>query len=498
MTRLKDATFESNALTGTDAFTTTTGSPSIDSTSLIHGTYCFRTNWASATNMNGTVSGLSATEIWISFYIRVAALPTSGAPRIVTTNNGNTQFNMTLNSSGVLTARNNTTNLSSIRTLSINTTYRVGLHLKVSTGAANADAVYQVYTALGDAAFSGTPDFSSTVEVMNVNNNAFTTVVLGMNNGVATTGDVYWDSLRIDNASMPASDGATDTPMTVSKTVTATPLIILSPTKIFSVTATATVSKLLNPIKPILVTATATVTRVLSPTKLFSATVTGTLGRIINAGKIHSVTVSTTILRLTSIVRTFLVTTTATITSLKDIAKSINQTVTSTLSSVITKNILTLISVTSTVSINVIKAINNYFSATVNITPIVLYGRGYAALISTTVTASVNVIKGLGSLVSVSVVVNVIPTLEKRISLIVSYMVTSTIRSIRNIAIIKSKVVAIGVSFSKLFQTAVGNILRYTNKNVGTIGLKTKNSSITMIGRSRRTITFKDKEDDNS
>src|SRR4051812_10986606 len=108
MTRLKNATFESNALTGTDAFTSSTGSPTVDGTSKIRGTYSARTNWTASANVNGAITGLSSSEVWFSFYINIAAYP-AATSRVVTVSNGSTQFNLTLGTSGALAARQNST-----------------------------------------------------------------------------------------------------------------------------------------------------------------------------------------------------------------------------------------------------------------------------------------------------------------------------------------------------------------------------------------------------
>jgi len=456
MTRLKDATFESNALTGTDAFTTTTGSPTIDGTSLIHGTYCFRTNWASATNMNGTVSGLSATEIWISFYIRVATLPSTGAPRIVTTSNGNTQFNMTINSSGVLSARNNTTGLASIRTLSVNTTYRIGLHLKVSTGAANADAVYEVFSAVGDAVF-GTADLSVSNQVMNVNNNAFSSVVLGMNNGVATTGDIYWDSLRIDNASMPASDGATNTPMTVSVTVTDTIVSLKNVGKPITVTVTDTVAILKNIGKPVTVTITDTVA---TPLK--------------NVGKSIAVTVTDTVSSV-----------------LKNIGKAIGVTVTG--SSVITRDILKALSVTESTTVTVARNIANVVSLTVVASSVVEMLRGKIILASVTVSSTITRQMDIDKIVSYTQAISVSANRLLTLSIESIVNVASVINVGKQISLTKSVVVTVISAFSKAIANTLSSL--FFRKNIGALELGSRNKTVAVVGKNTRTINLQDTDE---
>lgn len=244
MTRLKNATFESNAITGTDAFTASSGSPTVDGTSKIKGTYSARTNWATSANVNGTISGLSETEMWVSFYLRPEAFPPTGSSRVVTFSNGSTQFNLTLTSAGALNARMNSTTIQNgFATLSLNTNYRIGIRVKCSTALANADAEIDVYVVTGDVAFPGTPTLANAASTMNVSNGAFTQVVFGQNNGGATSGDLYWDNIRIDNVSMPTDDVAvTGVALSASGTVAITGSASMSIASSVALSASGTIA----------------------------------------------------------------------------------------------------------------------------------------------------------------------------------------------------------------------------------------------------------------
>ncbi len=429
MTRLKDATFESNALTGTDAFTTTTGSPTIDGTSKIKGTYCFRTNWASATNMNGTYSGISEPEIWFTFFIYSAALPTSGAPRVVTISNGNTQFNLTLNSSGVITARNNTTNLSSIGTISINTLYRVGVHLKVSTGAANADAVIECYFATGNNAF-GAAALSLTNQVMNIANSNFSSIQVGMSNGVATTADVFWDNLRVDNVSMPSE--STDTAMTVSKTVT------------------DTISKAAN------------------VAYIKSITVTDTVAKAVNVAYIKSITVTDTI----------------TATTVKAYLRAISISVIT--SSVIIRDILRLIAVSTTSTVSITRDIKKILTKTVSSLVDTFRAFSQGKEISLAVSSTPTIQKGIAKVIGYSS--GVIITIQRLLTLSVEYSINSPVILTVNksIEMIKEVIVNSAIAFSKQLANTFTNT--FFHRNTRRITITIKNTALNIIGKNTRNI----------
>lgn len=295
MTRLKDATFESNAITGTDAFTSTTGSPTVDGTSKVRGTYSARTNWSSSANVNGTISGLNNSELWFSFYLFIASLPPSGSTRCIRTSNGSTQFNLTITSAGQVNARINTVTLqNNIITVSANTIYRIGLHIKCSSAIGNADAVIDVYAATGDAAF-GAAYYSNSAVTMNTTNANFSSLVFGQDNGGTTTGDMYWDSIRVDDTAMPNPDGATDTPKTVSITISSTKTLSknIGTTKSVSITNSLVRTKNIGTAKAVSIANSLLITKnILKPVAL---SIGHTLTEGMNIGKTIAVLVTTSV-----------------------------------------------------------------------------------------------------------------------------------------------------------------------------------------------------------
>ena len=204
MTRLKDATFTTGTTTGTDAFGSVSGA-TVDTTSKIKGANSARTNWSASANVTGSFTSLGASELFVSLYIQVAARPPSGSPRVITFSNGSTQCNIVLTSTGTLQFKNNGTTLFTTSALTNGTTYRLGIHLKVSSAAPTADAVFELFFATGDADF-GAAVYSNSAQTMNTTNANFTSMVLGQNNGSSASGNVYWDSIRIDTTAMPAQD----------------------------------------------------------------------------------------------------------------------------------------------------------------------------------------------------------------------------------------------------------------------------------------------------
>lgn len=205
MTVIKTCDFEAGATTGAGAFTSVTGVPTIDSTSLIKGVDCVDCTWVNAT-VFGTNSGLSITDLYISFYFRITALPASSV-RILNTSNGASQGNIVINSSGTLNIRNAGTVIGSASSaLSINTTYRIGFRDKCSTAIGNADEIIEGYLALGDATF-GAAFASSSAQLMVTSNANFTSMTAGNTNSSTTSSTIKMDDIIIDDAVMPGPSG---------------------------------------------------------------------------------------------------------------------------------------------------------------------------------------------------------------------------------------------------------------------------------------------------
>jgi hypothetical protein len=441
MTRIKDATFEAGSLTGTDGFTSTTGSPTLDTTSKVRGVNSARTNWPSATNMNGTVSGMNNGELFISFYFLIGALPSSGSPRVITLSNGSTQLNFTLSSAGTLAARQNTTALGSLATgLTTNTVYRVGIHAKVSTALANADGIYDLYFANGDTAFGAAVISSSTI-TMNTSAANYSSFVLGMNNGVAATGDIYWDSLRIDDTSMPAPDGGTDTPKTITITINN------------SLTITKNISKPFS----LGITLTPTITRVSSILKTISVSISEAVSVIRNIGKITSRPITVSSLIQKNILKPVIKAITTTVSGSKGLAKTLSVAITTAVTSVYGKTYFIVASVGSTISTAFRKDVGKPVLVNITITPTIV------KLLTLSIEAIVNI--------------------------------TSTPIIQRSIALTTSLIINIGITFSKLSSSLLSTLS--FRKNTGTLSLQgitktidiMKNSKIaSILGINRKTL----------
>lgn len=441
MTRIKDATFEAGSLTGTDGFTSTTGSPTLDTSSKVRGVNSARTNWASATNMFGTVSGMNNGELFISFYLLIGALPSSGSPRVITLSNGSTQLNFTLSSTGTLAARQNTTALGSLATgLTTNTVYRVGIHAKVATALANADGVYDLYFANGDTAFGAAVISSSTI-TMNTTAANFSSFVLGMNNGVAATGDIYWDSLRIDDTAMPSPDGGTNTPKTITLTINNSLTITNNIGKPFSIG----------------ITGTPTITRVSSIFKTVSVSITSTVTDIRNIGKIISAGITTSSVITKNILKPIIVAVTTTVDSYKGLAKTITLAITTAVSSV--------------------------------------FGRTYFIVASVSSAVSTALSKDIGK--PIRVAITIIPTMSRLLTLSIEAIVNinSALILERSIALTTSLIINTGITFSKLVSSLLSTVA--FRKNIGTLSLQgitktldiMKNSKIaSILGINRKTL----------
>ena len=236
MTRLKDGLFET-ALTGTDGYTTVTGAPTLDTTSRIKGVNSALHSWSAATCF-GTVSSLSAAELFVSFYIYITALPTVASIRLNNFSNGASQLSLVLTTTGTLQLRNGSTVLFTSSALSINTLYRIGLHQKVSTAIGNADSVIEGWFAVGDAAF-GSAFGTSSAQLMTTSNANFTSVTFGNTNSASGVGTLYIDNIRIDDTTMPGPDSGSVQVDTVY--TAAAPLVAV---KVTAYTASAVLSAL--------------------------------------------------------------------------------------------------------------------------------------------------------------------------------------------------------------------------------------------------------------
>jgi hypothetical protein len=221
--RIKDLTFEDgtpslvNALTGA---TTNANSGMVQEVaSPIKGTYSARVPNRNNTYLEQTFAGVD--EIYASFYLRLAAIPTADM-RIaqVIVSGGGTQANIWIRSNGTLCLKYNATWSGSAGTtasactasaLLASTVYRVGIHQRRGDG--TNPAVVEAWLAQGDSAFPSSPFTTSSIAPTSA---AYwqiraTSLRLGAS---LTSGalDATFDDVKLDTAFMPSSSGGSTGP----------------------------------------------------------------------------------------------------------------------------------------------------------------------------------------------------------------------------------------------------------------------------------------------
>jgi hypothetical protein len=191
-TRLKDITFEAGSLTGTSGFASTAGTVTLETASPIKGADAMTIN---GVNSIGTQTYTASDEIFISLYIRLAAIPAGEIRVIRITDAGTSVGAITLETTGKITLRNGTTNLGASTTaLAAGTVYRIGIHQKKGTG---SNGILEGFLATGDAAFT-TPFATNSAQTFTTQSDS---VQIGSSTSVAAT--ATFDDIRIDNGAMP-------------------------------------------------------------------------------------------------------------------------------------------------------------------------------------------------------------------------------------------------------------------------------------------------------
>src|SRR5688500_17407554 len=140
MARIKDATFEGASLTGTNGASSVTGTVTLNSSSVVTGTYsAFHDTAASFLRFDFT----AAAEVFVSAYIYVTSF--SNNIRSFYLQNG---LRLDLRSTGRLRLSDASGNQigSDSGILSTNTLYRIGLHYLKGTGANGIARAYVTAT----------------------------------------------------------------------------------------------------------------------------------------------------------------------------------------------------------------------------------------------------------------------------------------------------------------------------------------------------------------
>jgi hypothetical protein len=192
-TRIKDITFENGSITDpTTGFDSETGAVALETASPIEGADSMT---VTAGSSYGQENYSATDEIFISFYLKIAALP-SGQVRLARiADQGTTVGALTLETTGKVTLRNFVTSLgASTAAIIPGTVYRIAIHQKRGAG---TNAVLEGFLATGDTAFT-TPFTSSGTQT-------FTTQADSVQIGASTPsgGALTFDDIRLDTGAMP-------------------------------------------------------------------------------------------------------------------------------------------------------------------------------------------------------------------------------------------------------------------------------------------------------
>jgi RHS repeat-associated protein len=194
-TRFETNSFETaNLLDPVSGVDQVAGTVEIETAAPIKGAYSARVPNTSDSYLREDIANTD--DLFVSFYLRVTALPSSNT-RVLQIRNGSTTVGaMQLTTSGRLRLRNDSTNIGlDSAPLTVGAVYRVGVHQKKGTG---ANGVLAAYLAAGDASFTS-PFAASTTQ-------SFTTqatrVSLGASTGTAA--NIVVDNFTLDrNAAAP-------------------------------------------------------------------------------------------------------------------------------------------------------------------------------------------------------------------------------------------------------------------------------------------------------
>jgi hypothetical protein len=192
VTRIKDITFEAGSLIGTSGFGSTTGTVTLETGLPLKGSDSMTVSSGAS---YGTQSFTAADEVFISIYIKIAALP-AGQVRVLRIADGGTSVGaLTLETTGKVTLRNSSTSVGATTiALTPGTLYRMGIHQKRGTG---SNGVLEGFVATGDANF-GTAFAASSSQT-------FTTQADLVQCGATTgnAGSLTLDDIRLDTGIMP-------------------------------------------------------------------------------------------------------------------------------------------------------------------------------------------------------------------------------------------------------------------------------------------------------
>ena len=192
---IKDATFEGGLTDPATGVDSVAGTVTLETASPLKGTRSARI----ATTSSWLEETFTATnDLYVSFYLRLTALPAADARLVLISNSGTTVGNLLLRTTGALRLRNGSTTIGSDSpALTVGQLYRVGVHQQRGAG---TNAVLEAFLALADNPF--TTSFARTTI------GTWTTATDRFRLG-ATTGtvNVVVDDIRLDAFAMPPASG---------------------------------------------------------------------------------------------------------------------------------------------------------------------------------------------------------------------------------------------------------------------------------------------------
>jgi hypothetical protein len=200
--RIKDMTFENGSLLGPSGADSKAGTVEVETAAPLKGAYSVTIPGTGTSYLEHKFP--DADDVYVSFYVRLNALPASDVRLPLISNSGVSFGSINFKSNGTLVLRDGASKVGlPSAPLSVGTTYRVGLHQKKGTG---TDAVVEGFLATGDAAFG--PAFAAKT------NGTWTSSANRLRIGATTSValDATLDDIRIDRNAMPAPSGATPAP----------------------------------------------------------------------------------------------------------------------------------------------------------------------------------------------------------------------------------------------------------------------------------------------
>jgi hypothetical protein len=507
MTRYKDATFEGASLTGTNGATSSQGTVTLDATSLMKGTYSAKYDTAAGfSRFDFTASD----DIFVSLYIYLTTVGNSIRSIYIT--NG-VRVDIRSNRALRLSDATGTQIGSDSGVLSLNTLYRVGVHWKKATVAANDGQAEAYVTAAGspDAAFGAA--FSSSTTVTQTAQGS--RVDVGNTSG-ATANTWFADNIRIDSVAMPTDDlSAVNTPMTVTRTVsnaitmTKTRNVVSVITQ--AITSTPTITKLYTGLKTITqaITSTLVFAKGMVSLQTITIAISTTKSVLKNVGKPISRTITSTLSRITTIPHNVLVSITPIVSAQRNVFKIITRSITTDITAIVGKGYYrtaeVIISISSVIQKNILKPIVLTQTVVASIQP-----KSIAKTITRSITSTVSSVYGNLVLKTVEYIATVSVNRNISVGKIFTYVQDTVIATQRSFTLlISSSVIATGVPEVQkniLFTRTVvmnavitcGKVLSntfmttYLRKNVRALSLELTNTILTAVGKNSRTIDLKD------